>query len=105
MKELSLLWKKELEREAMYNEGVLVSHIFIYLMDGLEGWCAISDTTIPRIQQFMPKKRTLATHNPGAKVDLPRNSSMYPCCSHRAYKESSVMGYMRQERGIHVLVR
>jgi hypothetical protein len=67
MKE-SLLFDEERKRkEAMDNSDWLLNHTF--LMEVLEGWRAISDTTIPRIQQFMPKKRRLATHSPGTKVD------------------------------------
>jgi hypothetical protein len=85
MKE-SLLFDEERKRkEAMDNSDWLLNHTF--LMEVLEGWRAISDTTIPRIQQFMPKKRRLATQSPGTKVDCPRNSSKYPCCSHRACKD------------------
>jgi len=45
---------------------------------GSVGWLLMSDTTIPRIQQFMPKKAILASHSPGTKVEWPRNSSSYP---------------------------
>lgn len=45
---------------------------------GSVGWLLMSDTTIPRIQQFMPKKAIPASHSPGTKVEWPRNSSSYP---------------------------
>lgn len=66
MRQSLLLWKKG--TEAMYNKRAGLSSYNCFV-DVLEGWLAISDTTIPRIQQFMPKKRTLATQSPGTKVD------------------------------------
>ena len=77
----------ERKRKESYVQQGADDPIHICLMEGMEGCDAISDTTIPRIQQFMPKKRTLATQSPGTKVDCPRNSSKYPWYSHRAYKD------------------
>lgn len=91
-----LLWKKGTrQRQAIYKRR---ARLFNYncLVDVLEGWLAMSDTTIPKIQQFMPKKRTLATQSPGTKVDLPRNSSMYPCCSQRACRDGQPWRMQRE---------
>lgn len=58
---------------AAFLDGVLVDCDF----DGLLCW--ISATITPMIQQLTHKKIRLASHSPGTKVLLPRNSSWYPC--------------------------
>lgn len=44
----------------------------------------MSAITTPRIHVLIKNKMTLADQRPGTKLELPKNSSWYPCCSHSA---------------------